>query len=93
MLQTGFAQEDDNVRRSGFVSHCLAMQYNSTHGVDVYDYMCGDAEYKKVLGEMQPALVWGVFQRKGLRPCIENLFVAIFRLIKPRRQSSSTYRT
>jgi hypothetical protein len=50
--------------------------------------MCGDAEYKKVLGEMQTALVWGVFQRKGLKPWLENLFVAIFRIIKPRRQSS-----
>lgn len=79
MLQTGFAQEDDNVRRSGFVSHCLAMQYNSTHGVDVYDYMCGDAEYKKVLGEMQPALVWGTFGKKRWQAIVESALVYAIR--------------
>src|SRR5690606_16559237 len=49
MLQTGFAQEENNIKRAGFVSHCLAMQYNSAQSIRTYDYMCGEAEYKQVL--------------------------------------------
>ena len=73
MLQTGFAQEDDNTRRSGIVSHCLAMQYNSTHGVNTYDYMCGDAEYKRTLGAEGAPLVWGRHQLPRLTLRVEQL--------------------
>ncbi len=82
MLQTGFVQEDDNTRRPGFVSHCLAMLYNSTRGATCYDYMCGDAEYKRVLGVASSPLVWGRLQKWRTTFVLEHMLTAVARRVR-----------
>lgn len=84
MLQTGFTHDDTNTRRPGFVSHCLAMQYNSTRRIDTYDYMCGDAEYKRILGVEQKPLVWGRHQKSKIKFLAENLLVRVMRHVRNR---------
>ncbi len=81
MLQSGFSQEDDNVKRTGYVSHCLAMQFNSASKHDYYDFMCGNSEYKRVLANEIPPLIWGAVQRKNLQWRLEeSLLYAVRKL-------------
>jgi CelD/BcsL family acetyltransferase involved in cellulose biosynthesis len=50
MVQSGFLEPASNADRPGFVCHLLAMEYNAARGAIVYDFLGGDADYKRVLG-------------------------------------------
>lgn len=91
MLQSGFTQEEDNVRRPGFVSHCLAMNLNSTLGNSIYDYMCGDSDYKRALAKEKNALIWGKLCKQSWRQSSEAALTRIVhRLRQLRRPSAKT---
>src|SRR5690606_21298653 len=82
MLQSGFAHEEDNTKRPRIIAHCLAMQHTSLLGMHTYDYMCGDAEYKKSLAQSRPHLVWGRMQQKKPMLIFENALIHIGRAAK-----------
>jgi CelD/BcsL family acetyltransferase involved in cellulose biosynthesis len=89
MLQSGFSQEEDNNKRPGFVSHCLAMTLNSTLGNHTYDFMCGDSDYKRTLAQEGTALVWGILQRKSIKHSLERRATIMARKLR-RGKSSDT---
>jgi|GEM_PF-1038537 len=79
MLQSGFVIEQSNLLRPGYVSHILAMQLNAMYGSAQYDFMSGDAEYKRVLAEPYPPLVSARLQKTRVKFFFENCAVELYR--------------
>jgi CelD/BcsL family acetyltransferase involved in cellulose biosynthesis len=82
VLQTGFAVEDRNVLRPGYVSHLLAMELNAALGATHYDFMIGDAEYKRALAKPCPPLVTARLQRRRLKFRMEALLYKLVRAMR-----------
>jgi CelD/BcsL family acetyltransferase involved in cellulose biosynthesis len=82
MLQTGFTIEEDNNKRPGYMSHCLAMVLNAKQGLHHYDFMCGDADYKRALGNAEAPLVWLRLQKPRCKFAVEKLVVRAFRALQ-----------
>ncbi len=76
VLQTGFAVSEDKRLMSGYVSHVMAIVYNRSQGMTVYDLMHGESLYKKILCNQRQKLYWVVLQRRLLKFRVEKLGVA-----------------
>ncbi|MDB6063080.1 MAG: protein involved in cellulose biosynthesis (CelD)-like protein [Verrucomicrobiaceae bacterium] len=81
MLQSGFASEDRNMLRPGYVSHLLAIEYNAALGMAIYNFLAGDSQYKAILGTAQPPLLSGRLQRPHIKFSIENALVKTHQFI------------
>lgn len=82
MLQTGLALAKSNALRPGYVSHCLAINHNAQLGLRYYDFLCGDSDYKQVLGQADQPLLWARLQRPRWKFALENTLVGIYRRLK-----------
>jgi len=82
VLQTGFACEDRNILRPGYVSHLLAIQLNASLGASHYDFMIGDSEYKSVLGQASSPQISVRLQRKRMRFSLEQLAQSAFNMMR-----------
>lgn len=71
--QCGFNYGFGKKVQPGLVSHVLAVQYNAEHGHDVYDFLAGEARYKKSLATDYNKMSWGRIQRKSLKLSLERL--------------------
>ncbi|MFN7982866.1 MAG: GNAT family N-acetyltransferase [Vicinamibacterales bacterium] len=67
--QSGFAYQPDNRVKPGLVSHYLAVSHYLTTRGDVreYDFLAGDAQYKRSLAKEHRTLRWFAVQRPTLR--------------------------
>ncbi len=65
--QSGLATFDDNRLRPGVVAHALAMQACRERGFVAYDFLAGDARYKRELSTDRIDLTWTQGQRPRLR--------------------------
>ncbi len=72
--QSGLATFTDNRLRPGLVAHALAMQACRERGFVAYDFLAGDARYKRDLATDRTDLVWTRVQRPRLR--LQGLAVA-----------------
>ena len=79
MQQTGFGVPGDNRLKPGYVAHTLAIQHNLDKGMQIYDFMHGDARYKRTLANRSERLYWAVLQRKRMKFRLENLLVGAVR--------------
>lgn len=61
----------------GYVSHYLAIEYNLKHGVAIYDFLAGDAQYKSSLSNKEHTLAWIVLQRKRWKFMLEDALRAM----------------
>ena len=84
MLQSGFAQETSNVLRPGYISHIFAMHLNAQLGNTHYDFLMGDAEYKRVLAEEHPPLTSFRIQQSRIRFTVESTLIAVRRKLRER---------
>ncbi len=50
MIQSGLVESVDNAHRPGYVCHLLAMAHNAAQCAVEYDFLGGEADYKRVLG-------------------------------------------
>lgn len=82
MLQTGLSLQKSNALRPGYVSHCLAINYNAGKGLHYYDFLCGDSDYKQVLGQADLPLLWARLQKPRWKFKLENALVSIYRRMK-----------
>ena len=71
--QSGFFYEGDNHLAPGFVSHALACQSYLERGFALYDFLAGDAEYKKRLGAQHDILTSVAIDRPSWRRKARNL--------------------
>ena len=67
--QYGFAYQAGNRAKPGLVSHYLAVTHYLTSRPDIreYDFLAGDAQYKRSLAKEQRTLRWFTVQRPTLR--------------------------
>jgi CelD/BcsL family acetyltransferase involved in cellulose biosynthesis len=87
MLQTGFSLESDNTKRPGYVSHCLAIVLNTGLGFEHYDFMCGEAEYKRTLGEESASLAWLRLHKPLLKFRLETAVEQLYRTAQQYRSA------
>lgn len=65
--QSGLAPFDDNRLRPGLVAHAVTMQACRERGFVAYDFLAGDARYKRDLATDSQELTWTRVQRPRLR--------------------------
>jgi CelD/BcsL family acetyltransferase involved in cellulose biosynthesis len=74
--QSGFAYPDDAAGqhyRPGLVAHALAIEHNAARGLEVYDFLAGDSDFKRRLATGEEPLAWLVVQRPRLKLRLENV--------------------
>jgi len=72
-FQSGFDYELDSDCKPGFVTHALAIQHCLDAGFSDYDFLAGDARYKRSLAKERRPLHWVVFGRPGMRMAMIEL--------------------
>lgn len=82
VMQTGFRHSEDKRLMPGYVAHTMAIAYNRSKGMAVYDFMHGDALYKRILCNQNRKLLWVVLQRKRLKFVVEKYAVGLVRHFK-----------
>jgi CelD/BcsL family acetyltransferase involved in cellulose biosynthesis len=66
--QSGFRFEQDNQLKPGMISHALAIQHYAEKGYRAYDFLAGDAQYKRRLAdEGEPLTTLVLETRRGIR--------------------------
>ncbi len=71
VFQTGFAYEPTSKWSPGQLTHALAIEYYRARGLREYDFLAGDALYKRTLSNAARDLVWTIVYRN--RPWIRLL--------------------
>ena len=72
-IQSGFHYSGDNRDKPGLVSHYLAIKYCYESGIDYYDMLAGDEDYKKSFANSETRMTWMVLQRKNVWFQLETL--------------------
>jgi CelD/BcsL family acetyltransferase involved in cellulose biosynthesis len=80
--QSGFRYEDNAKLKPGLVCHTLAIEYNRERGAHTYDFLAGDSQYKRSLGQEISSAQWGVLQRNRIQFRIEDLLRSVRQLIR-----------
>ncbi len=70
--QSGFRYSRDKRLKPGLVSHTEAIALNRPLGHLVYDFLAGDAQYKRSLSNSSNKLLWLVLQRRRAVFWLEN---------------------
>ncbi len=70
--QSGFRYSQDNRLKPGLVSHMEAIEFNRRLGHEAYDFLAGDARYKRSLSNNSNELLWLVLQRRRMVFWLEN---------------------
>jgi CelD/BcsL family acetyltransferase involved in cellulose biosynthesis len=71
--QSGIAYESDNRLKPGLVCHAEAVKHNAARGALVYDFLAGDARYKRGLSTDVHTLSWLAVQRPRVRFLLEDI--------------------
>ncbi|HEY9026308.1 MAG TPA: GNAT family N-acetyltransferase [Burkholderiaceae bacterium] len=74
MFQSGFDYEPSSGRSPGLLTHALAIEHYRQRGLREYDFLCGDAQYKRTLCNGVRELMWTTVYRD--RPWIRMLLAA-----------------
>jgi Acetyltransferase (GNAT) domain len=72
----------DKYNGPGYVCHLFGVEHNVKSGHHKYDYMAGDSEYKKAMGEPDGELSWQIIQRERLGFRIEDRVRHVVRSLK-----------
>ncbi|MFZ2650820.1 MAG: GNAT family N-acetyltransferase [Burkholderiaceae bacterium] len=59
--------------RPGLVAHTLAIQHNAALGMDCYDLLAGESQYKATLATATEPMTWSVLQMPALRLSAEQV--------------------
>ncbi|WP_045856655.1 GNAT family N-acetyltransferase [Teredinibacter purpureus] len=74
---SGVMQETDKNRKPGLLLHTFSIDYYAQAGFRYYDFMAGDAQYKRSMAEQHSMLKMVSFQRKKIRFKFERLARAL----------------
>ena len=83
--QSGFHASRDNRLKPGLVSHFKAIELNYRLGNRIYDFLAGDARYKRSLSNASNQLLWLVAQRPKFAFWAENRLRDLKNMILPTR--------
>jgi CelD/BcsL family acetyltransferase involved in cellulose biosynthesis len=65
-FQSGFVAEDDSKVKPGLLTHAMAIEYYRRGGLREYDFLAGDAQYKRSLAKQHRELCWTTVYRDKL---------------------------
>jgi len=71
--QSGIAYESDNRLKPGLVCHAEAIKHNAAQGARTYDFLAGDARYKRGLSTDVRTMSWLAVQRPRVRFLVEDI--------------------
>jgi len=83
--QSGVAYESDNRLKPGLVCHVEAIRHNARVGHRLYDFLAGDARYKRGLSTDVREMVWATVQRPRLRFLAEDLVRIVVAAVRQHR--------
>ena len=63
MFQSGFAYEPSSRRSPGLLTHAMAIEHYRLRGLREYDFLAGDAQYKRTLCNGVRELLWTTVYR------------------------------
>jgi hypothetical protein len=64
--------ENDSTFKPGLVSQYFAIKHYLSKGLDIYDFMAGESQYKRSLSSMSSPIYLAVFNKPKLRFSFEN---------------------
>lgn len=70
--QSGFAYESSNAARPGLVCHYLAIEHNLARGMTNYNFLAGNAQYKRSLSTAQDNLYTVALVRNNYKWTLEK---------------------
>lgn len=79
-FQSGFNYSGDKHLKPGLVTHTFAVRHCLNAGFTDYDFLAGDAQYKRSLAKNRRQLAWVVFAR----PRVKLFVIERLRIIKRR---------
>jgi len=83
--QSGIEVVADNRLKPGLIAHHAAVEFNRQLGHDRYDFLAGDARYKRSLSNGKEDLYWIVVQRTKPSLFIERKLRELRRLVRSAR--------
>lgn len=87
--QSGFAFEEDSKIKPGLVTHYLAVKDYWQRGLEEYDFMAGDARYKKSLAKSNRTLYWSWVDRKNTKMRLIGMAVKAVHVARGQRGERS----
>jgi CelD/BcsL family acetyltransferase involved in cellulose biosynthesis len=81
-FQSGFNYSGDKHLKPGLVTHVFAIKYCLDAGFKDYDFLAGDAQYKRSLAKDCRQLAWVVFPRPRVKLVVIERLRAIKRLLR-----------
>ncbi|MCC5858721.1 MAG: GNAT family N-acetyltransferase [Ectothiorhodospiraceae bacterium] len=87
MLQSGFNYAEFEDYQVGLVCNSLAVEWNLDLGMTSYDFLAGDAQYKRRLAKDANELCWVALRRKTLKNRLEHQLLRVHRRLD--RKSSA----
>lgn len=86
--QSGFDYPPDNRLKPGLVCHRLAIEHSLSAGATVYDFLAGDARYKRSLATHGAQLLWLTLQQPRLAFFLERGLRTAKRLATGQRRTA-----
>ncbi len=80
--QSGFSYSTDNRDRPGLIAHAMAIDQARDRGLQVYDFLAGDAHYKARLGRFMGTMLWCRAQRDRPRLKAERAVRRLYRRLR-----------
>ena len=81
-IQSGFNYSADKNDRPGIVSHFMVTNDYIRRALHRYEYLAGDAQYKRSLSNAHTQFCWYLVQKKNLKMSIENTALWLKRAVK-----------
>lgn len=72
VYQTGINPDVDRALKPGFFTHLFAVEHCAKEGYAAYDFLGGDAQYKKSLSTDETKIVWARVQKRQLVFALED---------------------
>lgn len=87
VYQTGINPDVDRNLKPGFFTHLFAVEHNAKEGHATYDFLGGDAQYKKSLSTDETKITWARVQKKQLLFALEDQAREWWRAYRAQRES------
>ena len=73
----------DKQDRPGYLAHLAAIERYLAEGIDVYDFLAGDGDYKRKMSTHVRTMQWIQVKRWGLRATIEKALIPWVNKVQP----------
>lgn len=78
--QSGFHYDENPKLKPGLVSHALAIEHCVARGHQIYDFLAGDSQYKRMLSHSSKKMRWYILRRHRVKFRVEAALRSVKRL-------------